>query len=112
MKNFLTALALVVAIALPASAKEIKTAEIKLPTLQCGMCKRTIESKLKGTEGLDSISVSVDEKIATVVYDADVTTIAKLEEAISLTGYAANDVAADKRAQKKLHPCCQPGAHE
>lgn len=112
MKKILTALALTIAVALPASAEEIKTAEIKLPTLQCGMCKRTIESKLKGTEGLDSISVDVDLKTATVVFDADVTTVTALEEAISKAGYDANEVRADKRAQKKLHPCCQPGAHE
>lgn len=112
MKALLTLIALAIAVALPVTAKEVKRAEIKLPTLQCGMCKKTIESKLKGTAGLDSISVNVDEKVATVVYDAEVTTIAKLEEAISLSGYDANEVRADKRAQKKLHPCCQPGAHE
>lgn len=112
MMKILAAIAVTVAMTLPAGAKEITTATIRLPTLQCGMCKRTIETKLKGLEGLDSISVDVDEKVATVVFDADVTTIAKLEEAISNAGYAANDVAADKRAQKKLHPCCQPGSHE
>ena len=112
MRTFLIALIALVAIALPMSAKEITTAKVKLPTLQCGMCKRTIETKLKDHAGLDSITVSVDEKEATVVFDADVTTLEQIEQAISKSGYDANEVAADKRAQKKLHPCCQPGAHE
>jgi periplasmic mercuric ion binding protein len=112
MKRILTALALIIAIALPASAKEPQTATIKLPTLQCGTCQKTIEGKLQDFEGLDSISVDVDEKVATVVFDAEVTSVAALEQAISKIGYDANEVRADKRAQKKLHPCCQPGAHE
>jgi copper chaperone CopZ len=112
MKKLLLAIAAVLLIALPASAKDIKTTTIKLPTLQCGTCKRTIESKLSGLRGLDSITVDVEQKVATVVYDADVTTLKSIEKAISKAGYDANDTKADARAQKKLSPCCQPGGEE
>jgi periplasmic mercuric ion binding protein len=110
--KLLSTLALVLALVLPALAKEITTATITLPTLQCGMCKRTIEAKMMDHAGLDSISVDVDEKVATVVFDADITSLDSITKAIAKIGYTANDVRADKFAQKKLNPCCQPGAHE
>ena len=36
----------------------------------------------------------------------------KIEEAISMSGYDANETKADRKAQRKLHGCCQPGAHD
>lgn len=111
MKNILYALACLLIISLPASADEI-TKTIKLPTLQCGMCKSKIESKVSHLKGLDSITVDVELKQATVTFDDAVTTIAKIERAIAKTGYDANDVKADRRAQRKLDACCQPDGHE
>jgi copper chaperone CopZ len=112
MNRTLLSVVLALFLALPAFAREVKTETISLPTLQCGMCKKNIESKLSGMQGLDSITVSVDEKTATVVYDAAVTSIEKIEEAISMAGYDANETKADRKAQRKLHACCQPGAHD
>jgi Cu+-exporting ATPase len=112
MKKTILLLALALVMALPAFAKDEKTETVKLPTLQCGMCKKNIEGNLQSLKGLDSISVNVEEKTATVVYDAEVVSLTQIEEAISKVGYAANETEADRKAQRKLHACCQPGAHE
>jgi periplasmic mercuric ion binding protein len=112
MKQLSLILALALITLVPVLAKEIKTETVSLPTLQCGMCKKTIEKKMTGMNGLDSITVNVEEKTATVVYDTSVTSLEKIEEAISLIGYDANETQADRKAQRKLHACCQPGSHE
>jgi periplasmic mercuric ion binding protein len=112
MKQLSLILALALITLVPVLAKEIKTETVSLPTLQCGMCKKTIEKKMTGTNGLDSITVNVAEKTATVVYDAEVTSLEKIVEAISMTGYDANETRADRKAQSKLHGCCQPGSHD
>ena len=71
-----------------------------------------IENGLKDLEGLDSIDVNVKEKVATMVYDADVLSLGQIEGAISNVGYDANETKADRKAQKELHAYCQPGAHD
>src|SRR5688572_11140486 len=98
MKKLLLTLTLVLAIALPLVAKDV-TKTIKLPTIQCGMCKQKIESKLAGVKGLDSINVDVDTKTATVTFNDRVTSLARIEKAIAKVGYDANRKKADRRAQ-------------
>lgn len=113
MKRATTALVIILAMvmALPLHAEKIRTEKIKLPTLQCGMCKETIESKMKKVKGLKSIVVDVDDLSATVEYDADAVTLAKIEKSIADIGYDANETRARRNAQRKLDKCCQPGAH-
>jgi periplasmic mercuric ion binding protein len=94
---------------LPAIAMELTTEKISLPTVQCGMCKNTIESKLADLEGLSSITVDVEKLTATVVYDSDKLTLKQIENAISKIGYDANETLANMKAQSKLMPCCRPG---
>ena len=112
MKRISTLLALLFVMTLSLRAEEPTTVTVALPTLQCGMCKKTIETKVTGLEGLQSITVDVETKIATVVFNPHVTNLEAIETAISKAGYDANETKADVRAQKKLHGCCQPGAHE
>jgi mercuric ion binding protein len=112
MKAISSIVAVLIALTVSLHAAKPTTATIALPTLQCGMCKKTIESKVNGVEGITSITVNVDEKTATVEFDAEIITLEGVEQAISKAGYDANETKADKRAQRKLHACCQPGAHD
>jgi copper chaperone CopZ len=108
-RTFLT-LALFCAVMAPVLANSFKTEKISLPTLQCESCKDRIETKLKGFKGLKSIDVSVDDQTATVVYDTQVTSIDKIEQAIANVGYDANKTKANATAQAKLPHCCQPSS--
>lgn len=86
---------------------ENRTVEISLPTIQCGMCKKTIEKVVKKVEGVTKISVNMESKIATVTFDDTVTSITAIENAINKAGYDANEKKADKNAYDKLDECCK-----
>jgi len=90
-----------------ASQTEARTAEIKLPTIQCQMCANTVTAALKGVDGVSEVEVKVKEKVARVGYVAERTSVAKLEEAVAKSGYQANDTKADPEAYAKLAGCCK-----
>ena len=84
-----------------------KTAEISLPTVQCGMCARTIEKALNKVEGVTNIDVDIENKKATITYDDSKTSLDTIEKTITSAGYGANDKKADQDAYEKLHGCCK-----
>jgi len=84
-----------------------KTAEISLPTIQCGSCVRTIEKALGKLDGITNIDIDVENKKATISFDESKTNISSIEDAISAAGYDANDKKADPTAYSKLHTCCK-----
>ena len=83
------------------------SAVIKVESIQCGMCVRTVEKALKKIEGVKTAKVNLDAKTATVTYLASKTNLGKLEETISMAGYSANDRKADPEAYEKLDDCCK-----
>lgn len=93
------------------SASRGELVEIKLPTLQCGMCKKTIETAVNKIDGVNKVNVVIKDKIAKVNYDKNKTDPSKVEEAIVLAGYQANDKPANKESYDKLHECCKIGGH-
>jgi len=91
---------------------EGETVEIKLPTIQCGTCKRNISKSLKKVDGINEFDISVDDKAVTVNFDKNKTSLEKIEAAIVMTGYQANDKPADPEAYEKLDDCCKIGGHD
>lgn len=83
-----------------------KTVEISLPTIQCGMCVRTIEKALNKLNGVINAEVDFENKKVTVTYNHK-TSVAKIEKAITRAGYDANDKKADPEAYEKLGECCK-----
>jgi periplasmic mercuric ion binding protein len=86
---------------------KLETATLDLPTLQCSMCKKTIENEFKGMEGVEKISVSVKDLNAEVKFDPTVIKLNDIEEKIVLAGYDVNGKPADKTAYNNLHDCCK-----
>ena len=82
-------------------------ADIKLSSMQCGMCKKTIETAVKNTDGIQSIIVNKDEKVAHVNFDKSKTDLKNIEATITAAGYDANDKKADSRAYENLDDCCK-----
>ncbi len=82
-------------------------AMVKLPTIQCGLCKARIEGALIKSPGVLSIDVDVETKMAHINYDSEKTTQAMIEEAITMLGYQANKSLANQEAYKKLPACCK-----
>lgn len=94
-------------LATDATAKEVKKAEIKTPSVQCGMCKDRIEKALNKLEGVISSDVDYKKKVTTVAYNTEEIDLDDIKEEISDIGYDADDVKKDKRAYKRLHNCCK-----
>ena len=88
------------------------SAVIKVESIQCGMCVRTVEKALKRVDGVKTAKVDLDAKTATVTYLATKTNLGKLEEAITKSGYSANDKKADSEAYEKLDECCKVSDEE
>lgn len=93
------------------SVVEGEVVEIKLPTMQCNMCKKTIEGEVKKLDGVNEVNVIVKEKIAKVTFDKSKTDIGSIEGVIISAGYQANDKPANKEAYDKLDDCCKVGGH-
>lgn len=86
--------------------ERVETATIQLPTIICNMCAETVEKAITGVKGVQSVTVSLDEKVATVSY-TPTTELSSIEEAITAAGYDANDRKADPQAYENLPECCK-----
>ncbi|MFP4529514.1 MAG: heavy-metal-associated domain-containing protein [Candidatus Kapaibacterium sp.] len=85
------------------------TSTIKIKTsAQCGMCEKTIEGGLEDQKGVIKSELDADSKMVTVTYDDSKTNEDNIRKDIAEMGYDADDVKANKKAQKKLPKCCQP----
>ena len=82
-------------------------AAVNTPTIQCGMCKETIESGLKKSSGITTANVDMKNKIASVTYDANKINLTKIEKIISELGYVANSTSANPDVYESLPLCCK-----
>ena len=80
---------------------------ISVPTVQCGNCVKTITAALDKVDGVESVKIDLDKKVAHVNYDPKKLKLADIEKAIAAAGYDANDVKRDEEAHSKLMACCQ-----
>jgi periplasmic mercuric ion binding protein len=94
-----------------AQQKAVLTAKIKTPTVQCEMCKKTIEDLLKRYDGVMSVNVKLSKdstKRETVVkYITDRVNEETIKAAIANAGYDANEIAANPESYKALPKCCK-----
>lgn len=113
MKKLLLSLVVFCFIAVTASAqqKAMITAKISTPTVQCEMCKKTIEDLLKRYDGILSVNVKLNKdstKRETVVkYLTDRINEETIKAAIANAGYDANEIAANPESYKALPKCCK-----
>ena len=101
------ALAFIIVFSSVVISEDITTTKIKTKTVQCGMCKKTIEKALDDIEGIISVDVNYKKKYAKVKFDTEIISLDEIREYISKAGYDADDVKADPEVYKKLHSCCK-----
>ncbi len=89
------------------SSKDQEHVMISLPTMQCGTCKKNIETAVKKLDGIVSINVDKTEKIAHINYDKTKLDLPEIEGSITAAGYNANDKKADPEAYNNLDDCCK-----
>lgn len=80
--------------------------DINVPTIQCGMCVKTVTGALKDVSGVTFVQVDLKAKKAHVHY-SDKVKPADLKKAIAASGYDADDVKRDEKAHDALPGCCQ-----
>jgi periplasmic mercuric ion binding protein len=113
MKKLLLSLVVFCFIAVSASAqqKAMVTTKISTPTVQCEMCKKTIEDLLKRYDGVLAVSVKLNKdsskRQVVVKYLTDRVNEETLKAAIANAGYDANEIAANPESYKALPKCCK-----
>jgi Cu+-exporting ATPase len=75
-----------------------ETVTIPVSGMTCAACQARVQRALTKAPGVDSASVNLMTNVATVEYDADVTTAESLVEQIRSTGYGAELPAEDRSA--------------
>ncbi|WP_424961356.1 heavy-metal-associated domain-containing protein [Ekhidna sp.] len=84
---------------------EIQTSAI------CEMCQYALEKDLAFEKGVKEASLSLDDKVMTVVYNPKKTDAQTIRKRITLVGYHADTLARDSLAYDNLPMCCKDGAH-
>ena len=113
MKKLILSLVALCIIAIGASAqqKAMLTTKISTPTVQCDMCKKTIEELLKRYDGVLSVNVKLNKdstkRETTVKYLTDRINEETIKAAIANAGYDANEIAANPESYKALPKCCK-----
>ena len=87
---------------------QTKTVKI-LTSAECvaACCKERIEEEMKWTKGVTSVNHDIKSKTVTVSFKEKKTNLKKIRSKISMLGYDADGVQADKKAHYKLPVCCQ-----
>jgi periplasmic mercuric ion binding protein len=106
-KILLTALVGLFATVAMAQTKAVQSATIKTPTVQCEMCKNSIEKHLKRVDGVLFVNVKYKQKQTIVKYLSDRTNEEAIKAHIANAGYDANEIAANPEAYKMLPKCCK-----
>ena len=91
----------------PAAQAKFAHAMIKLPTMQCKSCAKTITKAASAVAGVKEVKVDLDSKVAHVNFDDSAVQLASIEKAISLAGYDANETKKDPAAYNDLDDCCK-----
>ena len=91
------------------SSEGEKHADVTLSSVQCGMCKKTIESGMAKVDGISKFDVDLNTKVGHVTYKASAIELAAIEKAISALGYQANNTEADPIVYQNLPDCCKIG---
>jgi copper chaperone len=83
----LVAITMVLALASLSVSAASKTVTIKIEGMHCGGCTSSVTKALKATDGVEDVQVSLEKGEATVKFDDQKVTVAKLHEVITDTGF-------------------------
>lgn len=68
------------------------TAQFSVENMTCATCPISVKNAMKRVDGVKSVEVDFDTKIATVVYDPAKTTAAEIAAASTGVGYPATEI--------------------
>ncbi|TAM85102.1 mercury resistance system periplasmic binding protein MerP [bacterium] len=89
MKKLAAVAALAATLATPAWAA-MQTVTLSVPGMTCPACPITVKTALSRVEGVSRVDVRYDAREAVVTFDDAKTTVQKLTEATTQTGYPSS----------------------
>ena len=89
MKKLAALVALAAIVATPAWAA-IQTVTLSVPGMTCAACPITVKKALTKVEGVSQVDVSFDKREAVVTFDDAKTSVQKLTEATTSSGYPSS----------------------
>lgn len=91
-----------------ASGKDIKTVVLTTtPPMHCESCENRIKEGLRFVKGVKDVQTSVPEQKVAVTYDADKTSVEKLQKALEKAGYQSRVKDGTGRVECDEHSACE-----
>lgn len=89
-------------------AKDIKTAVFTTsPQMHCESCENKIKGNLRFEKGVKNIETNIEKQQVVVTYDADKTSVEKLQRGFEKIGYDAKEVKAECKQKNASDACCE-----
>ena len=63
------------------------TGQFSIKGMTCGNCVRHVEKALQTVEGVSSVTVNLENQVATVQYDPTIATVEAMGAAVNEAGY-------------------------
>ena len=73
------------------AAGQAREMTVPVEGMSCGSCVANVKQNLKPMEGVQQVSVSLEERTATLTYDPEKVTPAQVQQAINALGYKAGE---------------------
>ena len=105
MKTIILGILFLFTVQLNAQQKGIVTQTV-LVKGNCEECKKRIENAAD-IKGVKLCVWNPDTKIATITFNADVTSLEKITQAIANVGYDAGTIKGNDKSYQKLPGCCK-----
>ena len=87
MKKLMALIMLSIIFGTGSAVAEIRTVSLKVDNMTCAACPFIVKKSLLREEGVTRASVDYDQKSATVTFDDDKSSIAKLTASTAKAGY-------------------------
>lgn len=72
-----------------ASAKDLRTIVFKVEQMVCVNCEGHVKRNIAYEKGVKKMKTNIEQKTVQITFDADVTSIEKLQKGFEKNGYAA-----------------------
>ena len=81
-------------------AETVETASISVEGMRCGACCTKVETALASQNGVKTVSVNLETKLATVEFYPAKVAKSELVQAVSDAGFAVNEAACEYSSEK------------
>lgn len=85
-----------------AAAKDLRTVVFKVEQMTCVNCEGKVKRTIAYEKGVKKMKTNVEEKTVQITFDADVTSVERLQKGFEKIGYAAQPLSEAVPAKAKV----------